>query len=244
MVGAMESVTRPHYRCAARSRAAAPMRPRQWHQERVGSHRARGQGRARWRRRYLRVPARHARHARARGGHARRAHVRSSDDRRPIAGPVRDYARDRSGSDCRSARRAHPHDLGARSVAPDLHGPAPPTKADLSQASAVTRNALVTDLALAVLAAIVVLILTPGVAVAGMIAILVLLRFVTCFVLDSRRRSSSGARRRTINRRAPPRRRPPARRVRRDCFPCRRRTAARDDSGPPVPDLGDLIDRT
>ncbi len=74
----------------------------------------------------------------------------------------------------------------------------------------MTRNALVTDLALAVLAAIVVLILTPGVAVAGMIAILVLLGCVASFVVDSRRRSSSRARRRTINRRAPPRRRPPA----------------------------------
>ena len=65
-----------------------------------------------------------------------------ADDRRPIAGPVRDHARDRGGSDRRSARRARPHDLGAGSVAPDLHGPAPPTKSDLSEASAVTRNAL------------------------------------------------------------------------------------------------------
>ena len=76
----------------------------------------------------------------------------------------------------------------------------------------MTRNALVTDLALAVLAAIVVLILTPGVAIAAMIAILVLFGCMASFVLDSRRRSSRAARRRTTSGRAPARRRPPARR--------------------------------
>ncbi len=76
----------------------------------------------------------------------------------------------------------------------------------------MTRNALVTDLVLAVLAAIVVLILTPGVAVAAMIAILVLFGCVASFVLDSRRRSSRAARRRTTSGRPPARRRSRARR--------------------------------
>ena len=76
----------------------------------------------------------------------------------------------------------------------------------------MTRNALVTDLVLAVLAAIVVLILTPGVALAAMIAILVLFGCVASFVLDSRRRSSRAARRRTTSGRAPARRRSRARR--------------------------------
>ena len=76
----------------------------------------------------------------------------------------------------------------------------------------MTRNALVTDLALAVLAAIVVLILTPGVAIAAMIAILVLFGCMTSFILDSRRRSSRAARPQTTSGRAPARRRPPARR--------------------------------
>ncbi len=76
----------------------------------------------------------------------------------------------------------------------------------------MTRNAIVTDLVLAVLAAIAVLILTPGVAVAAMIAILVLARCAVSFVLDSRRRSSRRARQRMTSGRAPARRRPRARR--------------------------------
>ena len=76
----------------------------------------------------------------------------------------------------------------------------------------MTRNALVTDLALAVLAAIVVLILTPGVAIAAMIAILVLFGCMTSFVLDSRRRSARGSRPQTTSGRATARRRPPSRR--------------------------------
>lgn len=76
----------------------------------------------------------------------------------------------------------------------------------------MTRNALVTDLALAVLAAIVVLILTPGVAIAAMIAILVLFGCMASFVLDSRRRLSRGSRPQTTSGRATARRRPRARR--------------------------------
>jgi hypothetical protein len=61
----------------------------------------------------------------------------------------------------------------------------------------VTRNALVTDLALAVLAAIVVLILTPGVAIAAMIAILVCSGAwpVSCSTRAGDRRERRGRRR-------------------------------------------------
>jgi ABC-type Fe3+ transport system permease subunit len=52
----------------------------------------------------------------------------------------------------------------------------------------VTRNPLLTDVAIAVLAAILILVLTPGVAVAGMIALLVLLACAATLVVDSRRR--------------------------------------------------------
>lgn len=62
----------------------------------------------------------------------------------------------------------------------------------------MTRNALLTDIGLAVLAAIVVLIITPGVAVAGMIAALVLVACAVSLARDVRRR----------NRRAAPTRRP------------------------------------
>ena len=86
----------------------------------------------------------------------------------------------------------------------------------------MTRNALVTDLALAVLAAIVVLILTPGVAIAAMIAILVLFGCMTSFMLDSRRRSSRAVEAADDQRacdRAPE---TAGASVRRDCSPCRR----------------------
>jgi hypothetical protein len=52
----------------------------------------------------------------------------------------------------------------------------------------VSRNPLLTDLAVAVIAAILILVLTPGVAVAGMIALLVLLTWAGILILDSRRR--------------------------------------------------------
>jgi hypothetical protein len=58
----------------------------------------------------------------------------------------------------------------------------------------VTRDPLLTDVGIAVLAAIVILVLTPGVAVAGMIALLVLLIFVTRLVLDSRRERAQASR--------------------------------------------------
>jgi hypothetical protein len=47
---------------------------------------------------------------------------------------------------------------------------------------------VLTDVAIAVLAAVLILVLTPGVAVAGMIALLVLLAGAVTLVFDSRRR--------------------------------------------------------
>ena len=64
-------------------------------------------------------------------------------------------------------------------------------------AAPLTRNALLTDIGLAVLAAIIVLIITPGVAVAGMIAVLVLAACAVSLARDVRKRA----------RRAPPTRR-------------------------------------
>lgn len=64
----------------------------------------------------------------------------------------------------------------------------------------MTRNTLLADLGIAVLAAVLVLILTPGVAVAGMIALLVLAACAVSFGIDSRRRRSA----RTPRRRRPP----------------------------------------
>ena len=57
----------------------------------------------------------------------------------------------------------------------------------------MTRNALLTDIGLAVLAAIVVLIITPGVAVAGMIAALVLVACAVSLARDVRRRGRRAA---------------------------------------------------
>ena len=57
----------------------------------------------------------------------------------------------------------------------------------------MTRNALLTDIGLAVLAAIVVLIITPGVAVAGMIAALVLVACAVSLALYVRRRGRRAA---------------------------------------------------
>ena len=77
----------------------------------------------------------------------------------------------------------------------------------------MTRNPLLTDVAIAVLAAILILVLTPGVAVAGMIALLVLALCAATLVLDSRRRGRVGPPR--PRRPAPvPERRPQARRPR------------------------------
>lgn len=77
----------------------------------------------------------------------------------------------------------------------------------------MTRNPLLTDIAIAVLAAILILVLTPGVAVAGMIALLVLLACAATLVVDSRRRRRAGPSR--PRRPVPaPQRRPPDRRPR------------------------------
>jgi hypothetical protein len=57
----------------------------------------------------------------------------------------------------------------------------------------VTRNALMTDIGLAVLAAIIVLIITPGLAVAAMIAILVLAACAVSLARDVRRRAQRAA---------------------------------------------------
>ena len=57
----------------------------------------------------------------------------------------------------------------------------------------MTRNALLTDIGLAVLAAIIVLIITPGVAVAAMIAILVLAACAVSLARDVRGRARRAA---------------------------------------------------
>jgi hypothetical protein len=77
----------------------------------------------------------------------------------------------------------------------------------------VTRNPLSTDLVIAVIGAILILVLTPGVAVAGMIALLVLAACGVSLAIDSRRRRRAGASRRTRPAASPPRR-PPDRRPR------------------------------
>jgi hypothetical protein len=82
----------------------------------------------------------------------------------------------------------------------------------------VSRSPLVTDLAIAVVAAILILVLTPGVAVAGMIALLVLTACGVTLAADSRRRrraevsgrrrSAPSPARRRLERRAAPGRTP------------------------------------
>lgn len=54
------------------------------------------------------------------------------------------------------------------------------------------RNVLLADFGIAILAAIVVLILTPGVAVAGMIAVVVLIACGVSFRHEARRRKRRG----------------------------------------------------
>ena len=58
----------------------------------------------------------------------------------------------------------------------------------------MSRDPLLSDIAMAVIAAILILALTPGVAVAGMIALLVLLACAVNLILDSRRRSPGPSR--------------------------------------------------
>ena len=60
-------------------------------------------------------------------------------------------------------------------------------------AAPMTRNALLTDFGVAVLAAIIVLIITPGVAVAAMIAILVLAACAVSLARDVRKRARRAA---------------------------------------------------
>ncbi len=55
--------------------------------------------------------------------------------------------------------------------------------------AAWTRNPLVIDVAIAVLVAVVVLIITPGVAVAALLAVLVIVACAVSFLISSRRRS-------------------------------------------------------
>jgi hypothetical protein len=70
----------------------------------------------------------------------------------------------------------------------------------------VRRDVLLADIGIAVLAAVLVLVITPGVAVAGMIAILVLVACAVSLVVDSRR----GRKAPPVRARRPPRR-PPSR---------------------------------
>ena len=71
----------------------------------------------------------------------------------------------------------------------------------------MTRSPLTTDFAIALIAAILILVLTPGVAVAGMIALLVLLACAVNLILDSRRRRPAASPRRGPVPDAQPRRR-------------------------------------
>ncbi len=58
----------------------------------------------------------------------------------------------------------------------------------------MTRNPLFIDLTIVVIAAILVLILTPGVAIAGTIALLVLLTWAVTLILGARRRRAESPR--------------------------------------------------
>jgi hypothetical protein len=79
----------------------------------------------------------------------------------------------------------------------------------------LTRNPLTTDIAIAVVAAIVLLIVAPGLAVAGLIALIILIFAAVSFVRQSRKRRGGPKRRTRPDRRAQPpsrpRRRPPRR---------------------------------
>jgi hypothetical protein len=71
------------------------------------------------------------------------------------------------------------------------------------------RNTLLIDAGIAVLLAVLTLIVAPGLAVVGMIALLVLVICAVSFVIDGRRQRS----RRSAPPRRPPRRPPPRRAV-------------------------------
>jgi hypothetical protein len=70
----------------------------------------------------------------------------------------------------------------------DVRDPAPSAAQRLSEASAVRRNVLLVDVGIAIVAAIVVLTITPGLAVASMIAVAVLAACTISFSRESRRR--------------------------------------------------------
>jgi hypothetical protein len=125
-----------------------------------------------------------------RGARARRRPGIRQDpnDRRPGARPVRDHPRGRRVGDGRCSARTRWNDLGARTAQADVRDPAPPAAQRLSEASAVRRKVLLVDVGIAIVAAIIVLTITPGLAVASMIAIAVLATCAISFSRESRRR--------------------------------------------------------
>jgi len=89
-------------------------------------------------------------------------------------------------------------DLGAGPPAPDLRDPAASATEHLPEAPGGRPGVLLADVGIAILAAIVVLTISPGLAVASLIAIAVLIACAISFRRESRRRRrTSGPRRRT-----------------------------------------------
>lgn len=68
----------------------------------------------------------------------------------------------------------------------------------------MNRQVLLIDVGIALLVALLVLIITPGIAVAGMLALLVLVICAISFVVDARRRRVRPAGPRPVRRRRPP----------------------------------------
>jgi ABC-type bacteriocin/lantibiotic exporter with double-glycine peptidase domain len=78
----------------------------------------------------------------------------------------------------------------------------------------VRSNTLIVDLVIGVVVAIILIVVSPGLAVVGIIAILVLVGCALSFVFERRRaRRSGGTKRRSVQRPSP--RRPPTRPARR-----------------------------
>lgn len=71
----------------------------------------------------------------------------------------------------------------------------------------MNRRILAVDAAIAVAIALFVLIVTPGVAVAGMLALLVIIICAVSFIIDARRARARPAGSRPVRRRPPPSRR-------------------------------------
>src|SRR6185312_5113170 len=90
-----------------------------------------------------------------------------ANDRRSGACPIRDYSGGRRAGDRRGSARTRGDGLGAWPAPADLRDPAPPAPRRLPEAPAVRRNVLLVDVGIAILAAIVLLIITPGLAVAA-----------------------------------------------------------------------------